>query len=61
MSQYIVNFTETFIVSGASEQDAITTAKDLFTIRIESGEMDLDFMAIDCEILPSILTTKETR
>lgn len=61
MSRYIVNFTETFIVSGVSEEDAITTAKDLFAIRIESGEMDLDFIAIDCEVIPSIFTMKETK
>jgi hypothetical protein len=61
MSQYIVNFTQTLIVKGVSEDDAIATAKDLFAIQMMTNDVHIEEMAIDCEILPSIFTTKETR
>jgi hypothetical protein len=59
MSEYEVNFIETFIVQAKSEEEAVQQAKDLFKINLDSFGIDVESLVSTCEIVPKLFMAKE--
>ena len=59
MSEYEVNFIETFIVQANSAEEAVKEAKDLFKINLDSFGLDVDSLVSTCEIVPKLFMQKE--
>ena len=59
MSEYEVNFIETFTVQANSEEEAIQEAKNLFKINLATFDFDVDNLVSTCEVVPRLFMEKE--
>lgn len=61
MSEYQVDFIETFVVQAKSEEEAIQEAKNLFRINLANFDFSqgIDDMAVHCEIVPKLFMEKK--